>query len=232
VLLERRTESPSARTLVLQVDEWAGHLPGQHVDVRLTAEDGYQTARSYSLAAPPDGDRLEITVQRADGGEVSPFLADDLEVGDRVELRGPLGGWFVWRPEDPGPVLLVAGGSGVVPLMAMIRARAGVSRAPFRLIYSVRTPEDRLYAAELRRRAAEDGGLDVSYVYTREAPADSPRPPGRIRADDLVTHGWPPDFEPTCFVCGPTPLVEAVAGLLVAAGHDPGRIRTERFGGA
>ena len=232
MLLERRTESPSARTLVLQVDEWAGHLPGQHVDVRLTAEDGYQTARSYSLAAPPDGDRLEITVQRADGGEVSPFLADDLEVGDRVELRGPLGGWFVWRPEDPGPVLLVAGGSGVVPLMAMIRARAGVSRAPFRLIYSVRTPEDRLYAAELRRRAAEDGGLDVSYVYTREAPADSPRPPGRIRADDLVTHGWPPDFEPTCFVCGPTPLVEAVAGLLVGWGHDPDRIRTERFGGA
>ncbi len=232
MLLERRTESPSARTLVLQVDEWAGHLPGQHVDVRLTAEDGYQTARSYSLAAPPDGDRLEITVQRADGGEVSPFLADDLEVGDRVELRGPLGGWFVWRPEDPGPVLLVAGGSGVVPLMAMIRARAGVSRAPFRLIYSVRTPEDRLYAAELRRRAAEDGGLDVSYVYTREAPADSPRPPGRIRADDLVTHGWPPDFEPTCFVCGPTPLVEAVAGLLVGWGHDPGRIRTERFGGS
>lgn len=232
MLLERRTESPSARTLVLQVDEWAGHLPGQHVDVRLTAEDGYQTARSYSLAAPPDGDRLEITVQRADGGEVSPFLADDLEVGDRVELRGPLGGWFVWRPEDPGPVLLVAGGSGVVPLMAMIRARAGVSRAPFRLIYSVRTPEDRLYAAELRRRAAEDGGLDVSYVYTREAPADSPRPPGRIRADDLVSHGWPPDFEPTCFVCGPTPLVEAVAGLLVGWGHDPGRIRTERFGGS
>jgi ferredoxin-NADP reductase len=232
VLLERRTESPSARTLVLQVDEWAGHLPGQHVDVRLTAEDGYQTARSYSLAAPPDGDRLEITVQRADSGEVSPFLADDLEVGDRVELRGPLGGWFVWRPEDPGPVLLVAGGSGVVPLMAMIRARAGVSRAPFRLIYSVRTPEDRLYAAELRRRAAEDGGLDVSYVYTREAPADSPRPPGRIRADDLVTHGWPPDFEPTCFVCGPTPLVDAVAGLLVGWGHDPGRIRTERFGGS
>ena len=232
VLLERRTETPSARTLVLEVDEWAGHLAGQHVDVRLTAEDGYQTARSYSLAAPPDGDRLEITVQRADGGEVSPFLADDLEVGDRVELRGPLGGWFVWRPEDPGPVLLVAGGSGVVPLMAMIRARAGVSRAPFRLIYSVRTPEDRLYAAELRRRAAEDGGLDVSYVYTREAPADSPRPPGRIRADDLVTHGWPPDFEPTCFVCGPTPLVEAVAGLLVGWGHDPGRIRTERFGGS
>jgi ferredoxin-NADP reductase len=116
--------------------------------------------------------------------------------------------------------------------MAMIRARAGASRAPFRLVYSVRTPEDRIYAAELRRRAAEDGGLDVAYVYTREAPDGSPRPPGRIRADDLVARGWPPDFEPTCYVCGPTPLVEAVAGLLVAAGHDPDRIRTERFGGA
>ena len=197
VLLERRTESPSARTLVLGVDTWAGHVPGQHVDVRLTAEDGYQTARSYSLAAPADGNRLEITVQRTTGGEVSPFLADELGVGDRVEVRGPLGGWFVWRPDAPGPVLLVAGGSGIVPLMAMIRARAGASRAPFRLVHSVRTPEDRIYAAELRRRAAEDGGLDVAYVYTREAPPQSPRRPGRIRAEDLVAHGWPPDFEPT-----------------------------------
>jgi ferredoxin-NADP reductase len=230
--VERRIETPSARTLVLEADEWSGHLAGQHVDVRLTAEDGYQTARSYSLAAPSDGRRLEITVQRTAGGEVSPFLVDDLDVGGRVEVRGPLGGWFVWRPSDPAPVLLVAGGSGVVPLMAMIRARAGASRAPFRLVYSVRTPEDRIYAAELRRRAAEDGGLDVAYVYTREAPDGSPRPPGRIRAEDLVAHGWPPDFEPTCYVCGPTPLVEAVAGLLVAAGHDPDRIRTERFGGA
>ncbi len=232
VLADRRTETPSARTLVLEADEWSGHLAGQHVDVRLTAEDGYQTARSYSLAGPADGRRLEITVQRTAGGEVSPFLVDDLAVGGRVEVRGPLGGWFVWRPSDPAPVLLVAGGSGVVPLMAMIRARAGASRAPFRLVYSVRTPEDRIYAAELRRRAAEDGGLDVAYVYTREAPDGNPRPPGRIRADDLVAHGWPPDFEPTCYVCGPTPLVEAVAGLLVAAGHDPDRIRTERFGGA
>jgi ferredoxin-NADP reductase len=217
---------------VLEVDEWADHLPGQHIDVRLTAADGYQAARSYSLAAPADGTRLEITVQRTAGGEVSPFLTDDLGVGDRVEVRGPLGGWFVWRPDDRAPVLLVAGGSGVVPLMAMIRARAGVSRAPFRLLCSVRTPADRIYAAELRRRAAEDGGLDVAYVYTREAPAESPRPPGRIRADDLVAHGWPPDFEPTCFVCGPTPLVEAAAALLVGWGHDPDRIRTERFGGS
>jgi len=217
---------------VLEVDEWAGHLAGQHVDVRLTSQDGYQAARSYSLAAPADGARLEITVQRVAGGEVSPFLADELAIGDRVEVRGPLGGWFVWRPDDRSPVLLVAGGSGVVPLMAMIRARAGTSRAPFRLVYSVRTPADRIYAAELRRRAAEDGGLDVAYVFTREAPEDSPRPPARIHADDLAAHGWPPDFEPTCYVCGPTPLVEVVAGLLVAAGHEPDRIRTERFGGS
>jgi ferredoxin-NADP reductase len=232
VLVDRRIETPSARTLVLEVDEWAGHLAGQHVDVRLTAEDGYQAARSYSLAAPAVGHRLEITVQRTAGGEVSPFLADALAVGDRVEVRGPLGGWFVWRPTDTAPVLLVGGGSGVVPLMAMIRARAGASRAPFRLVHSVRTPEDRIYAAELRRRAAEDGGLDVAYAYTRQAPPGTSRPPGRIRADDLAAHGWPPDFEPTCYVCGPTPLVETVAGLLVAAGHTPDRIRTERFGGS
>jgi ferredoxin-NADP reductase len=229
-LQDRWTESPSACTLVLEVDGWPDHLAGQHVDVRLTAPDGYQAARSYSLAAPADGDLLQITVQRTAGGEVSPFLADDLQVGDAVEVRGPLGGWFVWRPEDPAPVLLVAGGSGVVPLMAMVRARAGVSRAPFRLVYSVRSPGDRLYATELRRRAAEDGGLDVAYVYTRSAPGNDPRAPGRLRADDLVGQGWPPDFEPTCFVCGPTGFVEAASGFLVALGHDPSRVRTERFG--
>jgi ferredoxin-NADP reductase len=142
-----------------------------------------------------------------------------------------LGGWFVWRPEDTAPVLLVAGGSGVVPLMAMIRARAGASRVPFRLIYSVRSPEDRLYGAELRRRAAEDGGLDVAWVHTRTAPQDDPRPPGRLSALDLTEHGWPPDFEPTCYVCGPTGFVETAAKLLLGIGHPPERIRTERFGG-
>jgi ferredoxin-NADP reductase len=207
-------------------------VAGQHVDVRLTAEDGYQASRSYSLAAPADGDRLEITVQRLSDGEVSPFLTDGLAVGDPVEARGPFGGWFVWRPDDSGPVLLVAGGSGIVPLMAMIRARAGVSRAPFRLVYSVRTPDDRIYASELRRRVAEDGGLDVAWVHTRIAPDGDPRPPGRLRAEDLTAHGWPPDFEPTCYVCGPTGFVEAAATLLTGAGHDPARIRTERFGGA
>ncbi len=217
---------------MIEVDGWPGHLAGQHVDVRLTADDGYQAARSYSLAAPADGDLVEITVQRIADGEVSPFLTDDLGAGDSFEVRGPLGGWFVWRPDDPAPVVLVAGGSGVVPLMAMVRARAGVSRAPFRLVYSVRTPEDRIYAAELRRRAAEDGGLDVAWVHTRAAPEGDPRPPGRVMPEDLVAHGWPPDFEPTCYVCGPTGFVEAAAGMLIAVGHDPARIRTERFGGA
>ena len=230
--MDRRPETATASTLVLEVEGWGGHLAGQHVDVRLTAEDGYQASRSYSIAAPADGDRIEITVQRLGDGEVSAFLTDHLAAGDRVAARGPLGGWFVWRPEQPEPVLLVAGGSGVVPLMAMVRARAGVSRAPFRLVYSVRTPDDRIYAAELRRRAAEDGGLDVAWVHTRVAPAGDPRPAGRLRPNDLVAHGWPRDFEPTCYVCGPTGFVEAAAAMLLAAGHDPARIRTERFGGA
>ncbi len=230
VLVERHPETASASTLALEAAGWPGHLAGQHVDVRLTAEDGYQAVRSYSLAAPTDGDRLEITVQRTSGGEVSPFLVDDLAPGDEVEVRGPLGGWFVWRPEDPGPVLLVAGGSGLVPLMAMVRARAGVSRAPFRLVHSVRTPEDRLYAAELRRRVGEDGGLDVAHLYTRSTPEGAERAPGRIGPDDLIAHGWPADFEPVCYVCGPTGFVETAAALLVALGHDPGLVRTERFG--
>jgi ferredoxin-NADP reductase len=232
VLVDRRVETGTASTLVLEVKDWPGHLAGQHVDVRLTAEDGYQASRSYSLAAPADGDRIEITVQRLDDGEVSPFLTDELATGDELEVRGPFGGWFVWRTDDPGPVLLVGGGSGVVPLMAMVRARAGASRAPFRLLTSVRTPEDAIYAAELRRRAAEDPGLEVAWIYTRRGLEDGPRQPGRLQAEDLRRHGWPPSLEPTCYVCGPTNFVEATARLLLAAGHDAARIRTERFGGA
>jgi ferredoxin-NADP reductase len=227
-LVSYRDETPTARTLVLDVPDWPGHLAGQHVDVRLTAADGYSTQRSYSLAAPPDGDRVELTVQRVPDGEVSPYLADVLAVGDPVEIRGPVGGWFVWRPADPAPVLLVAGGSGIVPLMAMVRARrAAQSRALFRLIYSVRSPADAYYAEELRRPV---GGLDVTYVYTRTAPDGWPRPPRRIGVADVNTWGWPPDFAPNCFVCGPTGFVETVADILVALGHDPRRIKTERFG--
>ncbi|GAA1658299.1 ferredoxin reductase [Catellatospora bangladeshensis] len=230
-LAEVVEETPSARTLVFDVPDWPGHLPGQHVDVRLTAEDGYSTERSYSIATPADGTRVALTVQRVDDGEVSPYLTETLSPGDVIELRGPVGGWFVWRSADPAPVLLIAGGSGIVPLMAMIRARreAG-SRALFRLIYSVRTPEDRFYADELRTRARDDMGLDVGYVYTRQAPEGWPTAPRRLSVADVNNGGWPPDFQPACFVCGPTAFVETVADILVALGHDPRRVKTERFG--
>jgi len=224
-----RPETPSARTLVLQVPDWPGHLAGQHLDVRLTAEDGYTAQRSYSLAAPADGDRIELTVQRVIDGEVSPYLIDTFAVGNPVEVRGPVGGWFVWQPTQPDPVLLIAGGSGIVPLMAMVRARrAAGSRAPFRLIYSARTPAEVLYTAELHRPQPGDGGLDVRFVYTRQTA--SSRPPGRITAYDIASAGWPVDFRPRCFVCGPTGFVETVADILVGLGHDPRQVRTERFG--
>ncbi|GAB7043601.1 MULTISPECIES: ferredoxin reductase [Catenuloplanes] len=225
-LVEARAENASARTLVFDVPGWPGHLAGQHVDVRLTADDGYTAQRSYSMSAPADGARVEITVQTVADGEVSPYLVDVLAVGDAVELRGPIGGWFVWRPEQLDPVLLVAGGSGVVPLMAMIRARRKHhNRSVFRLIYSVRTPDDVYYADELRRRARDDHGLEVTFVYTRFG-----EDAHRISVADVNTHGWPPELEPACFVCGPTGFVETVADILVALGHDPRRVRTERFG--
>ena len=234
-----RDETATARTIVLDVPGWPGHLAGQHVDVRLTAEDGYSTERSYSIAsAPADGqaDRpvVELTVQRLADGEVSPYLTETLAVGYPLELRGPVGGWFVWNPDGPastGPVLLVAGGSGVVPLMAMIRERAAAgSQAPFRLIYSVRDPSALLYADELARRDRAGDGLQVRYVYTRTAPPGSTEPTGRIMAGTLASAGWPPDESPAVFVCGPTGFVEAVADLLVRAGHGAGAIKTERFG--
>jgi ferredoxin-NADP reductase len=222
-----RDETATARTLLLDVPGWPGHLAGQHVDVRLTAEDGYQAERSYSIANAPDSDRLELTVQRIADGEVSPYLADVLAPGQPVELRGPIGGWFVWRPRDTEPVLLVAGGSGIVPLRAMLRARrAASSRVPFKLVYSVRSPDDIYYADELR----PDPGVDVTLLYTRTAPPEVARAPKRIGVADLNTHGWPAEFQPTCFVCGPTGFVETAADILVALGHDPRRVKTERFG--
>jgi ferredoxin-NADP reductase len=225
----RHVESPTAVTLTLDVPGWPGHLAGQHVDVRLTAEDGYSTQRSYSIASAQDGTRVELTIQRIADGEVSPYLVDELVVGDRLELRGPVGGWFVWRPEQPEPVLLVAGGSGLVPLMCMIRARQAVgSRVPFRLIYSLRSPEEQLYGPELRQGAP---GLDVTRIYTRQAPQGAARPAGRITPEDLASHGWPPDFEPLVYVCGATGFVEKAAAYLVLLGHAPERVRTERFGG-
>jgi ferredoxin-NADP reductase len=226
-----RDETPTARTIVLDVPGWPGHVAGQHVDLRLTAPDGYSTQRSYSIASVPDGDRLELTVVPVPDGEVSSYLADVLTSGDQLELRGPVGGWFVWRPDAADPVFLVAGGSGLVPLMAMIRTRGqAADQTPFRLVYSVRDPASILYRDELRRRVADDAALGVSYAFTRMAPPGTPRPAGRIDASLLSTAGWPPDRRPAVFVCGPTGFVEAAANLLVDIGHDPQRIKTERFG--
>ena len=224
-------ETASARTLGLDVSGWPGHLAGQHVDVRLTAEDGYSTQRSYSIASAPDGSSVELTVQQVPDGEVSAYLVGAAQTGDQFELRGPVGGYFTWRPAEMAPVLLVAGGSGIVPLMSMIRVRAAVdSRVPFRLVYSVREPGSAIYADELRRRVRDDHGLDVAYAYTRAAPDGWPYPPARLSAARLGEAGWPAEFEPACYVCGPTGFVEAVADILVDAGHAPERIKTERFG--
>ena len=230
-LVAVRDESASARTLVLEVPDWPGHLPGQHVDVRLAAADGYSTQRSYSVASAPDGSRAELTVQRLDDGEVSPYLTQMLRPGDLVELRGPIGGWFVWRPGDTDPVLLLGGGSGVVPLMAMVRTRiTSASPTPMRLVYSTRTPDTVLYGDELRRLAEREPQLDVELVYTRRAPEGREGPVGRLDAARLATLAWPPADRPASFVCGPTGFVEAVADLLVDQGHAPEQIRTERFG--
>ncbi|SRR6266536_2288783 len=224
-------ESATARTVVLDVPSWPGHLPGQHVDVRLTAEDGYSTQRSYSIASAPGGTRVELTVQRLEDGEVSPYLTEVLRPGDPLELRGPIGGWFVWRPEEQAPALLTAGGSGVVPLMAMVRTRiARGSTAPMRLIYSTRGPDTLLYRDELRRLAGQDPALRLDLVYTRSAPEGWGDPVGRLDAARLAALSWPPADRPACFVCGPTGFVESVANLLIDQGHGPERIKTERFG--
>lgn len=228
---EIRDETTTTQTIVFDAPGWPGHLAGQHLDVRLTAEDGYQAERSYSIASPPDGQRVELTVQRLPDGEVSPYLVGEMRVGDEVELRGPVGGWFAWHPEESVPILLIAGGSGVVPLMAMVRERARMhSTVPFSLLYSVRTAEDVFYADELSRRSREDAGLAVSLLYTRAAPEGTARPAGRIRADDLASGGWAPGSDARAYVCGPTAFVEAVAGLLVDQGYDSSNVRTERFG--
>ncbi len=227
-------ETVTARTLALNVPGWPGHAAGQHVDVRLTAPDGYSATRSYSIGSASDGTTVQLTVERLPDGEVSPYLTGQVSVGAQLELRGPLGGWFVWRPEQQEPVQLVAGGSGLVPLMAMLRTRqTSGGRAPMRLLYSVRDPAAVLYAAELARVAgsAVDGSdPTVTFAWTREAPTGSERVPGRVDADLLATVAWPADARPTCYVCGPTGFVERVADLLVAAGHDASRVRTERFG--
>ena len=256
---ETRDETATARTIAFDAPGWPGHQPGQHVTVRLTAEDGYSTQRDYSIASAPypagdaDSERIEITVQRLKDGEVSPYLTEIAEPGDQLELRGPIGGWFTWPQADPRPLLLLAGGSGVVPLMAMIRTHAQVkSQAPARLIYSARTPADVIYADELSERV-RDSPLAVTYLYTRSDPGalhassnpSAPKPPqaqgaallrapvvhaGRLNARVLAEAAFPPSWSPLIFVCGPSGFVEAASALLIAAGHPPFTIKTERFG--
>lgn len=228
-----RRETNTARTIVLDVPDWPGHLAGQHLDVRLTAEDGYRASRSYSIASAwagsDTGSTIELTVELVPDGEVSPYLVEVLKVGDPLEIRGPVGGWFVWRPEQDGPVQLIGGGSGVVPLRAMLSAHAAAgSTTPMRLLYSVRRPESVIYVGDLKELATSDD-VDVRLVYTREAPAGEPRV-GRIDAELIERYAFRPAEGATTYVCGPTPFVETVADLLVAAGHDPAHVRTERFG--
>ena len=222
------TETPRVRTLVVDVPGWSGHRAGQHVDVRLTAEDGYQAERSYSIASAP-GEPLALTVERLDDGEVSPYLVDEVVPGDRFELRGPIGGYFVWEPDDAtDPLFLVAGGSGIVPLMAMLRLRrAAASTVPATLLYSARTIDDVIYRDELQRV-----GANVVQTLTRAQPPGWQGYARRVDVDLLRDVAYPPAQDPRVFVCGPTSFVEAAAEGLVALGHRPGRIRTERFGGA
>jgi ferredoxin-NADP reductase len=222
-------ETPRVKTIAFDVPEWQGHRAGQHVDVRLTAEDGYQAQRSYSIASAPDGIRVALTVERLDDGEVSPYLTDELQPGDRIELRGPIGGYFVWEPPHGGPLLLVGGGSGVVPLMAMLRARAAAgSDVDSRLLLSSRGWEDVIYREELERLSGD--GLRVVHALTRSQPPDWTGYARRVDADMLAEVGPDPAERPRVYACGPTPFVEAVAEALVRLGHDPRAVKTERFG--
>jgi ferredoxin-NADP reductase len=209
-----------------------GHRAGQHVDVRLTAEDGYQAERSYSIASPPEEEpRVTLTVERLDDGEVSPYLTEELRVGDKLELRGPIGGYFVWEPSMGGPLLLIAGGSGIVPLMAMIRHRAAVgSTVPTRLLYSSRSVEDVIYRDELERLVSSTTMLEVALTLTRVQPPGWTSYHRRIDTDMLREVAWPLDQRPLTLICGPTPFVETAAANLVTLGYEPGRIKTERFG--
>lgn len=230
LLVDAFLQNPDSRTLTFLAPDLEPPLAGQHVDVRLTAADGYTAQRAYSLGSPAGAERIELTVDRMPDGEVSPYLVDDLEVGHLIEVRGPIGQFFVWRPEQREPIQLIAGGSGIVPLMSMIRTREAVGgTAPMRLLYSVRTPDGRLYADELDA-LARAGRIELQYVYTREAPAGWEHEAGRVTPELLEELVLPPAAEGAVYVCGPTPFVETVASALVEAGHPVASIRTERFG--
>ena len=224
-------ETDRVRTIVLDCPGWPGHLPGQHIDIRLTAEDGYQAQRSYSIAAPADGEQVVITVELVDEGEVSPFLIEDLRIGDRIEIRGPIGGYFIWKPSRGGPLQLIGGGSGVVPLMAMLRARVRAgSDVPVRYLSSARSHDDLIYRSEVESISSEVDGVEVLRTLTRCKPPDWTSLEGRVDRVMLAQHVWPSFTRPLCYVCGPTGFVESVANSLVALGHQPGRVKTERFG--
>jgi ferredoxin-NADP reductase len=224
-------ETPRVKSLTIALPHWPGHRVGQHVDVRLTAEDGYQAERSYSIASPPTDDgRVAITVERLDDGEVSPYLADELRVGDKIELRGPIGGYFVWEPAQGGPLLLIGGGSGVVPLMAMLRLHAAaMSAVPTRLLYSSRTFADIIYRDELDRLAAGNA-VEVIHTLTRAQPPGWTGYARRIDAAMLREVAWPVAEHALAYICGPTPFVESAAAILVGLGYAPERVKTERFG--
>jgi ferredoxin-NADP reductase len=229
-VVELIEETPGTRSIVLEPPAWPGHRAGQHVDVRLTAEDGYQAERSYSIASAPEDEHLALTVERLDDGEVSPYLAGELRPGDELELRGPIGGYFVWEATLGGPLLLLAGGSGIVPLHSMLRHRSAVgSTVAVRLLYSSRSLGEVIYRDELDRLAADDE-VDVRFTLTREQPEGWQGYRRRIDEELLREVAWPPDDRPLVYVCGPTAFVEAAATALVHLGHEPGRIKTERFG--
>jgi len=220
--------TPGGRVLTLHVPEWGGNIAGQHLDLRLTAEDGYQAVRSYSIASVGEGDTIELAVDQIPDGEVSPYLTLDVMTGDQLEVRGPLGGWFVWHETDPSPVQLIGGGSGVVPLVAMMRAHAASgSTVPFNLLYSARSDDEAFYYDELSNAK----GADVTFRFTRRGPRGWQHPVGRLTKEVVQQATLPPDSTPMVFVCGPNGFVEAVATWLVELGHDPARVKTERFGG-
>jgi ferredoxin-NADP reductase len=228
-VVELVDETPRTRSIVLDHPKWAGHRAGQHVDVRLTAEDGYQAQRSYSIASGPEDDHLVLTVERLDDGEVSPYLVDELIPGDQIELRGPIGGYFIWEESLGGPLVLVAGGSGIVPLRAMLRHwAAGGQDTQVALLYSSRTVTDVIYREELSR--LDGGNLSIHLALTREWPTDWNGHRGRIDQQLLADVSPPPAQRPLVYVCGPTSFVEDIAQIFVEMGNEAGRIKTERFG--
>jgi ferredoxin-NADP reductase len=230
-VVELIEENPTTRSIVFEVPGWEGHIPGQHLDLRLSDGEGYQAQRSYSIATPEDGERITITVELVNGGEVSPFLIDELRQGDGIELRGPIGGYFVWSPASSDPLFLVGGGSGVVPLMAMMRARRRArSTTPVHYLASARSADRLLYFDELTESARDDPGTTVLHTLTRSHPDDWEGPTRRIDREMLSPPGFEAGSEPDIFVCGPTGFVESVSQLMVEIGHSPEKVKTERFG--